>query len=216
MRRSGVIARKLGMTTIYDEVSLRAIPVTVLEVDCQVVNVKTQQQEGYDAVVVKFGEAKLKQVKKPVKGQYSKFGIAPGIKKKEFRVDSNETRLSSGQQMKADYFQVNSFVDVQGTTKGKGFQGVMKRYNFSGLRASHGVSLTHRSGGSTGQCQDPGKVNKGKKMPGQMGNTTTTIQNLKIVSIDSDRSLLFVKGAVPGSENGLVFVRDAVKKGILA
>lgn len=209
--RSGVIARKVGMTTIYDEAS-RAIAVTVLEIDCQVVDIKTKEKDGYDSAVVKFGQAKLKNVGKSVKGQYSKFGIAPGIKMKEFRMSSNQEEVKSGDLLKADHFEVNSFVDIQGVSKGKGFQGVMKRYNYSGLRASHGVSLTHRSGGSTGQCQDPGKVNKGKKMPGHMGDAVTTIQNLKVILVDAERGLLFVRGAVPGGKNQLVFVKDAIKK----
>jgi large subunit ribosomal protein L3 len=188
------------------------VPVTVLQVDaCQVVAQRTEEKDGYSALQLGCGTAKVKNVGKPMRGHYAKAKVEPKRQLVEFRV-SPDALVDIGAELTADHFVDGQFVDVTGTTNGKGFSGVMKRYNFSGLRASHGVSINHRSGGSTGQCQDPGKVFKGKKMAGQQGNKRRTALNLEVVGSDAARGLLMVRGAVPGAKEGYVLVRDAVKK----
>jgi large subunit ribosomal protein L3 len=209
--RTGLIAKKLGMSRIFD-VDGTHVPVTVLQVDgLEVVAVKTQEKDGYTSVQLGCGKVKEKNLSKPLKGYFAKANIEPKQKLAEFRV-SEDCLLSVGDKLSAEHFVPGQFVDVCGTSIGKGFAGVMKRHNFAGLEASHGVSITHRAHGSTGQRQDPGKVFKGKKMAGHMGDERVTVQNLKVVSVDADKGLIMVKGGVPGSENGWVYVTDAVKK----
>jgi large subunit ribosomal protein L3 len=209
--RAGLIARKVGMTRLFTEEG-EHVPVTVLQVDnCQVVAVRTAEQDGYTAVQLGVGVAKVKNVSKAMRGHFAKAKVEPKRKVTEFRV-SPDALLEVGAELTADHFVAGQFVDVVGTSIGKGFAGVMKRHNFGGLRATHGVSVSHRSHGSTGQRQDPGKVFKGKKMAGHMGDHRVTVQNLKIVSTDVDRGLIMVKGAVPGADGGFVLVRDAAKR----
>jgi large subunit ribosomal protein L3 len=209
--RSGVIAKKLGMTRLFMEDG-RQVPVTVLQLDAlQVVAQRTADRDGYTAVQLGAGTAKAKRVTAPMRGHYAKANVAPKRKLAEFRV-TPDNLIDVGAEISADHYLPGQFVDIAGTTIGKGFQGVMKRHNFGGLRASHGVSISHRSHGSTGQCQDPGKVFKGKKMAGHMGAVRVTTQNLQVVRTDADRGLIMVKGAVPGSRGGWVTIKDAVKK----
>jgi large subunit ribosomal protein L3 len=211
MLRSGVIAKKLGMTRLFMEDG-RQVPVTVLQLDnLQVVAQRTPERDGYTAVQLGAGTAKVKRVTAPMRGHFAAANVAPKRKLVEFRVDA-ENLLSVGEEIIADHYFAGQFVDVTGTSIGKGFAGAMKRHNFGGLRASHGVSISHRSHGSTGQCQDPGKVFKGKKMAGHMGAARVPTQNLQVVRTDSGRGLIMVKGAVPGSKGGWVTVKDAVKK----
>ena len=211
--RSGVIARKLGMTRLFMEDG-RQVPVTVLQLDkCQVVAQRTAERDGYTAVQLGAGTAKAKRVSAPMRGHFAKAEVEPKRKLAEFRV-SPDNLIEVGAELSADHYLPGQFVDIAGTTIGKGFQVVMKRHNFGGLRASHGVSISHRSHGSTGQCQDPGKVFKGKKMAGHMGAVRVTTQNLQVVRTDADRGLIMVKGAVPGSKGGWVTVKDAVKKAL--
>ncbi len=208
--RSGIIAKKLGMTRIFLE-SGAQIPVTVLQLDnLQVVAQRTGEKDGYTAVQLGVGEAKAKNVNQPMRGHFAKANVAPKRKVAEFRV-SEENLIDVGAEITAEHFLAGQKVDVAGTSIGKGFAGAMKRHNFGGLRASHGVSISHRAHGSTGQCQDPGRDFKGKKMAGHMGAARVTVQNLEIVKTDADRGLLMIKGAVPGSKGGWVTVRDAVK-----
>ena len=188
------------------------VPVTVLSVDAlKVIAVKTSEKNGYTAVQLGTGAVKAKNVTKPMKGHFAKANVEPKKKLGEFRV-SEDCLLSVGQELSAEHFVVGQYVDVCGTSIGKGFAGVMKRHNFAGLEASHGVSISHRSHGSTGQRQDPGKVFKGKKMAGHMGAERVTVQNLKVAAIDAAKGLIMVKGAVPGCENSWVRITDAVKK----
>ncbi len=209
--RSGVIAKKLGMTRLFMEDG-RQVPVTVLQLDgLQVVSTRTAEKDGYTAVQLGAGTAKAKRVAAPMRGHFAKASVAPKRKLAEFRV-SPENLIDVGEEITADHYFEGQFVDIAGTSIGKGFAGAMKRHNFGGLRASHGVSISHRSHGSTGQCQDPGKVFKGKKMAGHMGAARVTTQNLQVVRTDSDRGLIMVKGAVPGSKGGWVTIKDAVKK----
>ncbi len=209
--RTGLIAKKLGMSRIFD-VDGTHVPVTVLQVDgLEVVAVKTQEKDGYTSVQLGCGAVKEKNLSKPLKGYFAKANVEPKKKLAEFRV-SEDCLLSVGDKLSVEHFVAGQFVDVCGTSIGKGFAGVMKRHNFAGLEATHGVSISHRSHGSTGQRQDPGKVFKGKKMAGHMGNERVTVQNLKVVSVDADKGLIMVKGGVPGSENGWVYVTDAVKR----
>ncbi len=211
VQRTGLIARKEGMTRIFDEDG-RHIPVTVLKIDqCQVVAVRSEEKDGYVAVQLGAGAAKVKRTSKANRGHFAKAKVEPKKKIAEFRV-SNENVLDVGAELSANHFIPGQFVDVAGTSIGKGFAGAMKRHNFSGMRASHGVSISHRAHGSTGQCQEPGKVFKGKKMAGQMGNERVTTQNLEVVAIDEEENLVLVKGAVPGAKSGWVFITDAVKK----
>ena len=209
--RTGLIAKKLGMSRIF-EADGTHVPVTVLSVDAlKVVAVKTSEKNGYTAVQLGTGAIKAKNVTKPMKGYFAKANVEPKKKLCEFRV-SEDCLLSVGQELSAEHFVVGQYVDVCGTSIGKGFAGVMKRHNFAGLEASHGVSISHRSHGSTCQRQDPGKVFKGKKMAGHMGAERVTVQNLKVAAIDAAKGLIMVKGAVPGSENSWVRITDAVKK----
>jgi large subunit ribosomal protein L3 len=211
--RSGVIAQKLGMTSVFTEAGER-VPVTVLKLDdCQVVAQRTAEKNGYTAVQLGVGLAKVKNTPRAMRGHFAKASVEPKRKMAEFRV-SPENLIDVGAEITADHFIVGQFVDVTGTSIGKGFQGVMKRYNFGGGRATHGNSVSHRAHGSTGQRQDPGKVFKGKKMAGHMGNVRVTTQNLKIVRTDVDRGLIMVEGAVPGAKGGFILVRDAVKKSL--
>jgi len=209
--RSGVIVQKLGMTRLFTEEG-RHVPVTVLRLDnCQVIAQRTEEKNGYTAVQLGAGKAKVKNVTRAQRGHFAVAHVEPKRKLAEFRV-SAENMLDVGAEITADHFVSGQHVDVSGTSIGKGFAGAMKRHNFKGLRASHGVSISHRSHGSTGQCQDPGKVFKGKKMAGHMGSVRVTTQNLEVVKTDLDRGLIMVKGAVPGSKGGWVFLRDAIKK----
>ena len=209
--RSGLIAQKVGMTRVFTDEG-EHVPVTVLKVDnCQVVAVRTDDTDGYSAVQLGVGAAKVKNVTKPMRGHFAKAKVEPKRKLVEFRV-SADALLDVGAEISAAHFVAGQFVDVTGTSIGKGFAGGMKRWNFGGLRATHGVSVSHRSLGSTGNRQDPGKTFKNKKMAGHMGADRVTTLNLKVVQIDGDQGLILVKGAVPGSDNGYVLVRDAVKR----
>ena len=209
--RTGLIAKKLGMSRIFEANGVH-VPVTVLSVDgLKVVAVKTVEKDGYTAVQLGTGAIKAKNVSKPMKGHFAKANVEPKKKLGEFRV-SEDCQLSVGNELSVEHFVPGQYVDVCATSIGKGFAGVMKRHNFAGLEATHGVSISHRSHGSTGQRQDPGKVFKGKKMAGHMGAERVTVQNLKVVAIDAARGLIMVKGAVPGCENTWVRVTDAVKK----
>lgn len=209
--RTGLIAKKLGMSRIFEANGVH-VPVTVLSVDgLKVVAVKTTEKNGYTAVQLGTGAVKAKNVSKPMKGHFAKANVEPKKKLGEFRV-SEDCLLSVGNELSAEHFVPGQYVDVCATSIGKGFAGVMKRHNFAGLEATHGVSVSHRSHGSTGQRQDPGKVFKGKKMAGHMGAKRVTVQNLKVVAVDAVKGLIMVKGAVPGSENAWVRVTDAVKK----
>ena len=209
--RSGLIAVKLGMTRIYTEEGTQ-VPVTVLKVDnCQVVAQKTNEKHGYTAVQLGVGVAKIKRLSKAERGHFAAAKVEPKRKLQEFRVSADNT-MPVGSEVTVDHFVAGQFVDVTGTSLGKGFQGGMKRWNFKGLRATHGVSVSHRSIGSTGNRQDPGKVFKGKKMPGHLGSETVTTQNIVVVRTDKDRGLIMLKGSVPGSKGGWVSVRDAVKR----
>ncbi|SFJ90764.1 50S ribosomal protein L3 [Jannaschia pohangensis] len=211
MMRSGVIAKKVGMTRLFMEDG-KQIPVTVLQLDgLQVVGQRTDDKHGYTAVQLGAGTAKVKRTSQAMRGVFKNAGVEPKRKIVEFRVDA-ANMIDVGEEIIADHYFEGQFVDVSGTSIGKGFAGAMKRWNFGGLRASHGVSVSHRSHGSTGQCQDPGKVFKGKKMAGHMGNARVTTQNLQVVRTDTDRGLIMVKGAVPGSKGGWVTIKDAVKK----
>ena len=208
--RTGVIAKKMGMTRVFRDDG-RHVPVTVLALENnQVVSVRTADNDGYVAVQLGAGTKKAKNTTKPERGHFGKAEVEPKAKVAEFRV-SEDALLEIGATIAADHFIAGQLVDVTGVTQGKGFQGGMKRWNFGGLRATHGVSVSHRSLGSTGQRQDPGKVFKGKKMAGQMGDKQRTQQNLEIVSTDVERGLLFVHGSVPGSKGGWLLIKDAVK-----
>ena len=208
--RSGVIVKKLGMSQIYRDGA--QIPVTVLKMDsCRVVGARAPEKDGYSAVVLGAGRRKPKNVAKPQRSVYEAKSMTPPRIVAEFRVDQ-EAMLEEGAEFSAAHFVVGQHVDAVGQSIGKGFAGVMKRHNFAGLRASHGVSVNHRSQGSTGQCQDPGRVFKGKKMAGHMGAARVTVQNLEICDINEEKGWVVVKGAVPGSKGGWVFLRDAVKK----
>ena len=208
--RSGVIAQKVGMTRIFNDAG-EHVPVTVLKLDsCQVVAHRTAEKNGYTAVQLGAGLAKVKNVAKAERGHFAIAKVEPKRKVAEFRV-SPENLVEVGTEIKADHFAAGQLVDVTGTSIGKGFAGAMKRHNFGGLRASHGVSVSHRSHGSTGGRQDPGKVFKNKRMAGHMGDVRVTTQNLEVVRVDADRGLMLVKGAVPGAKGGWVMVRDAAK-----
>jgi len=213
MLRSGVIAKKMGMTRLFMEDG-KQIPVTVLQLDnLQVVATRTAETDGYSAVQLGCGSAKAKRTSKAMRGHFSAAKVEPKRKIAEFRV-APENLITVGEEITANHYFEGQYVDVSGTSIGKGFAGAMKRHNFKGLRATHGVSISHRSHGSTGQCQDPGKVFKGKKMAGHMGAAKVTTQNLQVIRTDADRGLIMVKGAVPGSKGGWVTVKDAVKKAV--
>ncbi|MEK9597165.1 MAG: 50S ribosomal protein L3 [Rhodospirillaceae bacterium] len=208
--RSGLIAQKMGMTRVFSDDG-RHIPVTVLKVDnCQVVAVRTEDKDGYNAVQLGVGAAKVKNVPQPMRGHFAKAEVEPKRRLAEFRVAA-DALLDVGVELTTDHFVAGQVIDVVGTSIGKGFAGAMKRHNFGGLRASHGVSVSHRSHGSTGHSQEPGKVFKGKKMAGHMGAEQITTQNLTVVSTDPERGLILVRGSVPGSKGGWVLVRDGVK-----
>ena len=211
--RTGLIAKKLGMTRVFNDAG-NHVPVTVLQLDnCQVVAQRTEEKDGYTALQLGVGTAKVKRVSKAMRGHFAAAEVEPKRKLTEFRV-SADAMVDVGAELTADHFIVGQKVDVVGTSKGKGFAGAMKRHNFGGLRASHGVSISHRSHGSTGQCQDPGRVFKGKKMAGHMGDARTTVQNLEIVEARADEGLILVRGGVPGSKEGWVLISDAVKKAL--
>ena len=208
--RTGVIAKKMGMTRLFKDDG-RHVPVTVLSLEnCQVVSQRTQERDGYVALQLGAGAAKAKNVAKPQRGHFGKAEVEPKAQLVEFRV-SDDALVVVGAEISADHFIPGQFVDIAGHTQGKGFAGAMKRWNFGGLRATHGVSVSHRSHGSTGQRQDPGKVFKNKKMAGHMGDRQRTQQNLEIVLTDVERGLIFVKGSVPGSKGTWLMVSDAVK-----
>ncbi|ACS55722.1 50S ribosomal protein L3 [Rhizobium johnstonii] len=208
--RSGVIAQKVGMTRVYNDAG-EHVPVTVLRMEAvQVVATRTVEKNGYTAVQLGAGQAKVKNTSKAMRGNFAIANVEPKAKVTEFRV-SEDNLLEIGTEIKAGHFAAGQLVDVTGTTIGKGFAGAMKRHGFGGLRATHGVSVSHRSHGSTGSRQDPGKVFKNKKMAGHMGQTRVTTQNLEVVSTDEDRGLILIKGAVPGSKGAWIIVRDAVK-----
>ncbi len=208
--RSGVIAQKLGMTRVYNDAG-EHVPVTVLRMEnCQVVAQRTAEKNGYTAVQLGVGLAKVKNTSKAMRGHFAAASVEPKARVAEFRV-SPENLLDVGAEITVEHFVPGQKVDVTGTTTGKGFQGVMKRHNMGGGRATHGNSVSHRTHGSTGQRQDPGKVFKGKKMAGHMGATRVTTQNVEVVSTDSDRGLILIRGAVPGTRGAWILVRDAVK-----
>jgi large subunit ribosomal protein L3 len=209
--RSGVIAQKLGMTRVFTEAG-EHVPVTVLRLGkCQVLGHRTKEKNGYVALQLGSGTRKVNNVSKAERGNFAIAKVEPKRKLAEFRV-SDDALIPVGAEITADHFVVGQFVDVTGTSVGKGFAGAMKRWNFGGMRATHGVSVTHRALGSTGNRQDPGKVFKNKKMAGQLGNERVTKLNLKVVQTDVERGLILVEGAVPGSKGGWITVRDAVKK----
>ena len=208
--RTGVIAKKMGMTRLF-QADGRHVPVTVLQLEnVQVVAIREKNRDGYTAVALGAGTAKAKNVAKPQRGAFGKANVEPKAKIVEFRVDE-DALLEIGATISADHFIAGQLVDIQGVTQGKGFQGGMKRWGFGGMRATHGVSVSHRALGSTGQRQDPGKVFKNKKMAGHMGAKNRTQQNLEIVRTDAVRGLIFVKGSVPGSKGGWLKIWDAVK-----
>lgn len=210
-QRTGLITTKLGMTRIFNDAG-EHVPVTVLKLDeVQVTGVRTAEKDGYTAVQVGYGKAKVKNVSKAERGIFAKAKVEPKKKLVEFRV-SEDALLEVGSELSATHFVPGQFVDVTAVSIGKGFAGVMKRYNFRGLRATHGVSISHRSPGSTGQRQDPGRTFKGKKMPGHMGHTQVTTLNLQVVSVDAEMGVVMVKGAVSGAEGSYVYIRDAVKR----
>ena len=210
-RRTGVITEKLGMSRVFNDAG-EHVPVTVLRVDeCQVIAQRTHDASGYVAVQLGAGRAKVKNTPRALRGHFAKARVEPKRHVAEFRV-SEDALVDVGATLGADHFATGQFVDAVGTSIGKGFAGGMKRHNFAGLRASHGVSVSHRALGSTGQCQDPGKVFKGKKMAGHLGNARATVQNLEVVATDAERGLIMVKGGVPGPKGGVVLLSDAKKR----
>ncbi len=209
--RTGLIAKKLGMTRLFDEAGFHT-PVTVLSLEgCQVTGQRTKEKDGYVALQLGAGAKKAKNTSKAERGHFAKALVEPKRHVVEFRV-SEDNLIDVGAEFTADHFVAGQKVDVSGVTVGKGFAGAMKRWNFKGLRATHGVSVSHRSHGSTGQRQDPGKVFKGKKMAGHMGQDNVTTLNLTVFRVDVERGLILIKGAVPGTEGGFVKIRDAIKK----
>ena len=213
MQRSGLIATKIGNSSYFQNDGTNT-HVTIIKVDeCVVSKIKTKEKDGYNAVQLASLDTgrDISHVNKPQRKLFSSIKIKPKKILKEFRVD-NDNILDVGTKLNADHFKVNQFIDASSYSIGKGFAGVMKRHNFGGLRASHGVSISHRSHGSTGQNQDPGRVFKGKKMAGRMGHTKVTKQNLKIIEVDNLNNILIVKGSVPGKKNSVIFLRDAIKR----
>lgn len=208
----GLVGRKAGMTRVFTEAG-ETVPVTVIEaLPNRITQVRTAETDGYRGVQVAFGDRKASRLNKPLTGHYAKVKVAPGESLVEFRLNGEDGKdLAAGGELKVDQFEVGQIVDVTGTTTGKGYAGVMKRHNFGGLPASHGVSVSHRSPGSIGQRQTPGRVFPGKRMAGRMGNERRTIENLQVVRIDADRNLLLIRGAVPGAPGGQVIVRPSVK-----
>ena len=212
-KRTGLIATKIGNSSYFSE-NGNVIPVTVLKVDeCIVSNIKTLEKDGYSSIQVVSidGKSDIKKIKKPQQKLFANIKSDPKKVIKEFRIHP-ENQLEIGTKLNVSHFKKDQYVDVTSKSIGKGFAGAMKRHNFAGLRASHGVSISHRSHGSTGQRQDPGKVFKGKKMAGHMGDKIRTVQNLEIIKSDSDNNLLFINGSVPGRKNSVVFINDSVKK----
>jgi large subunit ribosomal protein L3 len=209
--RTGLIAQKLGMTRVFDAEG-NHVPVTVLKVDnCQVVAVRIRERDGYTALQLGVGTTKIKNVSKPLRGHFAKAKVEPKAHLAEFRI-SEDALLPVSAEITVEHFVPGQFVDVVGVSIGKGFAGAMKRHNFGGLGASHGVSISHRSHGSTGQRQSPGKTFKNKKMAGHLGSARVTTQSLKVISADAERGVLMIKGSVPGSAGGYVVVRDAAKR----
>ena len=209
--RTGLIAKKIGMTRYFDEMGIH-VPVTVLSLEgCTVIAQRTRAKDGYVALQLGAGAAKAKNTSRPERERFAKAMVEPKAHITEFRV-SEDNLIEVGAEFTADHFVTGQRVDIQGTTIGKGFAGAMKRWNFGGMRATHGVSVSHRAHGSTGQRQDPGKTFAGKKMAGHLGVETVTTMNLEIVRIDAERGLIYIRGAVPGHEGSFVKVRDAVKK----
>lgn len=210
--RTGLVAKKIGMTSVYNAEGIEN-SATLLHVEqCQVVSHKTKEKDGYNAVQLGVIDAKASRVSKPLRNHFAKAKVAPKKKLTEFRV-AEDALVEVGTEITVTHFVAGQYVDAQGTTKGKGFAGSMKRWNFAGLEATHGVSVSHRSHGSTGQRQDPGKTFKGKKMAGHLGQETVTVQNLRILSVDESEGLIVVSGAIPGSKNSYVKLYDAVKMG---
>lgn len=209
--QKGIIGKKIGMTQIFDEAG-KFIPVTVVEAGpCVVVQKKTVENDGYNAVQLGFGDIRAKRVNKPLQGHFKKADVALKRTLKEFRLDDIDA-LNVGDIVKADTFAEGDIVDVSGTSKGKGFAGTIKRHNFARLKESHGTGPVHRHAGSMGACSSPSRIFKGKGMPGQMGNEKVTIQNLEVVKVDAENNLIAIKGAIPGPKNGTVTVVDCVKK----
>lgn len=212
-RRTGLLAIKRGMISYYDETTGDMFPCTVLEVDrVQVTDVRRKETHGYYAVQLGLGNRKVHNVTRPMLGHFARAQVAPKSHVQEFQVKDEHGLLPLGTELKADHFIPGQFVDIKSMTKGKGFAGVMKRYGFKGLNASHGVSKAHRSGGSTGQNQDPGRTFPGKKMAGHMGFTNNTIQNARVVSVDAVKGLILIKGPVSGANGRYVRIADAIKK----
>lgn len=208
--KKGLIGKKIGMTQIFDEAG-NVVPVTVVEAGpCTVTQIKTMENDGYEAIQVGFGEVKVSRVNKPMKGHFDKADVAPKKTLKEFRLDSIDG-IEVGNILKADTFEVGEVVDVKGTSKGHGTAGAIKRWNFSRLRMTHGTGPNHRHAGSLGACSSPSRVFKGKKMAGHYGHETVTVQNLKIAKVDAENNLIAIKGAIPGPKGGIVVIADAVK-----
>ena len=206
----GLIGKKIGMTQIFDEAG-KVVPVTVIEAGpCVVTQLKTAENDGYEAIQVGFGDVKVSRVNKPMKGHFDKADVAPKKTLKEFRLDSIDG-IEVGNILKADTFEVGEVVDVKGTSKGHGTAGAIKRWNFSRLRMTHGTGPNHRHAGSLGACSSPSRVFKGKKMAGHYGHETVTVQNLKIAKVDAENNLIAIKGAIPGPKGGIVVIADAVK-----
>ena len=208
--KKGLIGKKIGMTQIFDEAG-NVVPVTVVEAGpCTVTQIKTMENDGYEAIQVGFGDVKVSRVNKPMKGHFDKADVAPKKTLKEFRLDSIDG-IEVGNILKADTFEVGEVVDVKGTSKGHGTAGAIKRWNFSRLRMTHGTGPNHRHAGSLGACSSPSRVFKGKKMAGHYGHGTVTVQNLKIAKVDAENNLIAIKGAIPGPKGGIVVIADAVK-----
>ena len=214
MARKGILGTKLGMTQVFDE-NNRVVPVTVVKAGPNVVTrIRTAERDGYSAVQLAYGEISPRKVNKPLTGQYTAVGVNPRRHLAEFRLDDEAAaEYEVGQELTAEIFADGAYVDVTGTSKGKGFAGTMKRHGFGGLRASHGVHRKHRSPGSIGGCATPGRVFKGTRMSGRMGNDRVTTQNLVVHKVDADNGVLLIKGAIPGRNGGLVMVRSAIKRG---
>lgn len=208
--KKGLIGKKIGMTQIFDEAG-NVVPVTVVEAGpCTVTQIKTMENDGYEAIQVGFGDVKVSRVNKPMKGHFDKADVAPKKTLKEFRLDSIDG-IEVDNILKADTFEVGEVVDVKGTSKGHGTAGAIKRWNFSRLRMTHGTGPNHRHAGSLGACSSPSRVFKGKKMAGHYGHETVTVQNLKIAKVDAENNLIAIKGAIPGPKGGIVVIADAVK-----
>ncbi len=213
MARKAIVGRKVGMTQVWDDDN-RMVPVTVVEVTpCRVVQVKTPQTDGYSAIQVTLGTKDARKLSKPEAGHFARAGVAPGTELVELRLD-DVSEYSVGQELGADVFEAGESIDAIGTSKGKGFAGVMKRHNFQGQRATHGAHLVHRAPGSIGQCATPARVFKGVKMAGRMGSDKVTTQNLTVVRADAEKNIVLVKGSVPGSKGGTVIIRNAIKKAV--